>query len=103
MVEMIEIVAYQNSWPLEFGELASALRQGLGSLALRIDHIGSTAVLGLAAKDVIDIQIQSPHLVHHCSLPYRPLAILILKIFEAIIVQPTHGQQTANGKNGSSI
>ena len=54
---MIEIVIYKNSWPLEFRELASALRQGLGSLALRIDHIGSTSVPGLAAKDVIDIQI----------------------------------------------
>jgi GrpB-like predicted nucleotidyltransferase (UPF0157 family) len=29
----------------------------LGDLALRIDHIGSTAVPGLAAKDVIDVQI----------------------------------------------
>src|SRR6185503_17345035 len=54
---MIEIVAYKNSWPLEFRELASAIRQGLGPLALRIDHIGSTSVPGLAAKDVIDIQI----------------------------------------------
>ena len=54
---MIEIVAYKNSWPLEFRELAFALRQGLGPLALRIDHIGSKSVPGLAAKDVIDIQI----------------------------------------------
>ena len=34
-----------------------SLRQALGGLALRIDHIGSTAVPGLPAKDVIDIQI----------------------------------------------
>ena len=54
---MIEIVAYKNNWPLEFRALAFILRQGLGSLALRIDHIGSTSVPGLAAKDVIDIQI----------------------------------------------
>ena len=54
---MIEIVAYKNSWPLEFRALAFTLRQGLDQFALRIDHIGSTAVPGLAAKDVIDIQI----------------------------------------------
>lgn len=54
---MIEIVAYKSSWPHEFREVASALRLGLGKLALRIDHIGSTSVPGLAAKDVIDIQI----------------------------------------------
>ena len=54
---MIEIVPYQAGWPLEFLQIAAALRQALGELALRIDHIGSTSVPGLAAKDVIDIQI----------------------------------------------
>lgn len=37
--------------------MASPLREALGNLALRIDHIGSTSVPGLAAKDVIDVQI----------------------------------------------
>lgn len=54
---MIEIIAYRMGWPLEFRQIAFSLRQGLGPLALRIDHIGSTAVPGLAAKDVIDVQI----------------------------------------------
>ena len=52
-----EILPYKTTWPLEFQEIAAGLRSGLGSHALRIDHIGSTAVPGLAAKDVIDIQI----------------------------------------------
>jgi GrpB-like predicted nucleotidyltransferase (UPF0157 family) len=54
---MIEILPYQTRWPDEFRQVAAALRSGLGELALRIDHIGSTSVPGLAAKDVIDIQI----------------------------------------------
>ena len=54
---MIEIVPYKISWPSDFRGVASVLRQGLGDLAIRIDHIGSTSVPGLAAKDVIDIQI----------------------------------------------
>jgi GrpB-like predicted nucleotidyltransferase (UPF0157 family) len=54
---MVEIVAYKETWPAEFQEIAARLRQTLGELALRIDHIGSTSVPGLAAKDVIDIQI----------------------------------------------
>ncbi|MBI3942545.1 MAG: GrpB family protein [Chloroflexi bacterium] len=54
---MIEIIPYQESWPAEFREIAVRLRQALGALALRIDHIGSTSVTGLPAKDVIDIQI----------------------------------------------
>lgn len=54
---LIEIVPYQARWPGEFQLLARVLRTKLGPLALRIDHIGSTAVPGLAAKDVIDLQI----------------------------------------------
>lgn len=54
---MFEIVPYKSGWPLEFREIAGRLRQGLGDLALRIDHIGSTSVPGLDAKDIIDVQI----------------------------------------------
>ena len=54
---MVEIVPYQENWPSEFQAIAASLRQTLGELALRIDHIGSTSVPGLPAKDVIDIQI----------------------------------------------
>ena len=54
---MVEIVEYQERWPAEFRAIAAVICQGLGPLALRIDHIGSTAVPGLAAKDLIDIQI----------------------------------------------
>lgn len=54
---MIEIVLYRESWPDEFAAIGAALRRALGELAVRIDHIGSTSVPGLAAKDVIDIQI----------------------------------------------
>ena len=54
---MVEIIPYKKNWPAEFCSIASVLRIGLGNLALRIDHIGSTSVPGLAAKDVIDIQV----------------------------------------------
>lgn len=54
---MIVIVPYQPGWPDEFARLAAPIRQTLGPLALRIDHIGSTAVHNLAAKNVIDIQL----------------------------------------------
>ena len=54
---MVEIVSYKESWPDEFAVIGAELCAGLGVLALRIDHIGSTAVPGLAAKDRIDIQV----------------------------------------------
>jgi GrpB-like predicted nucleotidyltransferase (UPF0157 family) len=44
-------------WPQEFRTIASRLRTALGPTALRIDHVGSTAVPGLDAKPVIDIQV----------------------------------------------
>ncbi|GAA3456114.1 GrpB family protein [Dactylosporangium matsuzakiense] len=53
----VEIVDYDPGWPGRFAALAAALRAALGDVAPRIDHIGSTAVPGLAAKPVIDIQI----------------------------------------------
>ena len=48
---------YDERWPSEFDRIAMALRREMGELALRIDHIGSTAVPGLAAKDIIDVQV----------------------------------------------
>lgn len=57
MRNLIEIVAYNERWPQEFRRLGEPLREALGELALRVDHIGSTAVPGLAAKDVIDVQV----------------------------------------------
>lgn len=51
------IIPYQPKWPGEFQSMGRELRQALGVRAQRIDHIGSTAVTGLAAKDIIDIQV----------------------------------------------
>lgn len=53
----VAIVDYDPSWPDQFEQLAAALRRRLGDAAMGIDHIGSTAVPGLAAKDVIDLQV----------------------------------------------
>ncbi|HET8851853.1 MAG TPA: GrpB family protein [Ktedonobacteraceae bacterium] len=57
MKKLIVISPYDPQWPLEFRQLGMPLRAVLGDLALRVDHIGSTSVPGLAAKDVIDVQI----------------------------------------------
>ncbi|MBN1581086.1 MAG: GrpB family protein [Anaerolineae bacterium] len=57
MPDPIEVVPYMPAWPQLFIVLGTALRKALGETALRIDHIGSTAVPGLDAKPVIDVQI----------------------------------------------
>lgn len=48
---------YDPRWATEFVHLAHRIRELVGAMVLRIDHIGSTAVPGLAAKDVLDLQI----------------------------------------------
>jgi GrpB-like predicted nucleotidyltransferase (UPF0157 family) len=54
---LIEIVDYDARWPEQYEELAGRLAATFGDRALRIDHIGSTSVPGLAAKPIIDVQV----------------------------------------------
>jgi len=49
------VVTYDPQWPEWFEREAERIRGALGRQALRIEHAGSTAVPGLAAKPVIDI------------------------------------------------
>jgi GrpB-like predicted nucleotidyltransferase (UPF0157 family) len=52
----VEIVPYDAAWPMRFQEETDVLRRALATwLAGPIEHIGSTAIPGLAAKPVIDI------------------------------------------------
>ncbi|MFF2959907.1 GrpB family protein [Streptomyces sp. NPDC057963] len=51
------VLDHRPSWAVDFEELARTLRGALGDQARAIDHVGSTAVPGLAAKDCVDIQI----------------------------------------------
>jgi GrpB-like predicted nucleotidyltransferase (UPF0157 family) len=53
----VELVAYDPSWPARYERWRDRLLRQLGNAALRIEHVGSTAVPGLAAKPTIDIQV----------------------------------------------
>jgi GrpB-like predicted nucleotidyltransferase (UPF0157 family) len=53
----VTIVEPDPGWASEFAGIAERLRSAIGDDALRIDHIGSTSVPGLPAKDVIDVQV----------------------------------------------
>ena len=57
MGNKIEIIAYDAQWPRQFDVERERITAALGAVALRIEHNGSTAVPGLAAKPIIDIQI----------------------------------------------
>jgi dephospho-CoA kinase len=46
-----------DSWPQQAQRVITRVEKGAAGRALRIDHIGSTAVPGLDAKDVLDMQV----------------------------------------------
>ena len=68
MDQPILIEEYSPEWVDDFRKTASRLRANLRDLALRIDHIGSTSIMGLAAKPIIDIQVS--------VASFEPMAIL---------------------------
>jgi GrpB-like predicted nucleotidyltransferase (UPF0157 family) len=51
------LVDYNPLWPQAFAEEAARIEAALGERALAIEHYGSTAVPGLRAKPIIDLQI----------------------------------------------
>lgn len=57
MEDQWRITPHESEWKRRFNDIAIKLRDSLGNLAVRIDHIGSTSIIGLDAKPIIDIQI----------------------------------------------
>jgi len=57
MEDQWRISKHDPEWKELFNDIATKLRTSLGDLAIRIDHVGSTSVVGLDAKPIIDIQI----------------------------------------------
>ncbi|MFI6942640.1 GrpB family protein [Streptomyces sp. NPDC050418] len=53
----VAVVDHRPQWAADYTRLAGVLRDALGDRALAVDHVGSTSVPGLAAKDCIDVQV----------------------------------------------
>lgn len=56
----IEVVDPDPGWPAAYDEVARRLRAALGERVLAVEHVGSTAVPGLPAKPVIDVDLVVP-------------------------------------------
>jgi GrpB-like predicted nucleotidyltransferase (UPF0157 family) len=52
----VVVVAYRADWPERAASLVEGLDAALGGRVERIEHIGSTAIAGMAAKDILDLQ-----------------------------------------------
>src|SRR5579871_5716173 len=57
MADPVVIVDYDAAWPAHYATLEARLKAALGDLRCDIQHVGSTAVPGLAAKPVIDLDV----------------------------------------------
>ena len=63
MSRVIEVIDYQSTWPELFADECKLFKTHLGDTVVKVHHIGSTAVVGLAAKPVIDIILEVTSLV----------------------------------------
>ncbi len=55
--DVIRVVEYDDGWPAAFARVEAVVRGALGERVLEIHHVGSTSVVGLPAKPVIDIDL----------------------------------------------
>src|ERR671920_309868 len=79
----IRIVDYDPDWPKKFETHAGRIADALGGSALRIEHVGSTSVPGLAAKPIIDILVVVPDSSDESAyLPRLEAAGYVLRVRE---------------------
>jgi GrpB-like predicted nucleotidyltransferase (UPF0157 family) len=55
--DQLVIRNYDATWPIRFSELANRVKAHLGALVTEVEHVGSTAVPGLIAKPIIDMDV----------------------------------------------
>lgn len=53
----VQVLEPDPSWPTQFDSIRAQIAAALGPIAVRIDHVGSTAVPSLVAKETIDVQV----------------------------------------------
>jgi GrpB-like predicted nucleotidyltransferase (UPF0157 family) len=53
----VVVVDYDAEWPRLFEKRRTAIWPAVADVALRIEHVGSTSVPGLAAKPIVDMTI----------------------------------------------
>ena len=57
VTKSVVVLPYDEHWEHAFIQIKDEIQEALGSLALSIEHVGSTSVRGLSAKPIIDIDV----------------------------------------------
>jgi GrpB-like predicted nucleotidyltransferase (UPF0157 family) len=77
----IVVSDYDPNWPMLFEQESTRIKKAFGSFALTIEHMGSTAVPGLASKPIIDLLVGAPSLKEakqRCIGPIEKLGYIYL-------------------------
>jgi GrpB-like predicted nucleotidyltransferase (UPF0157 family) len=71
----IRLVAYTPTWAREAQQELRRIGETLGKVAIRLEHVGSTAVPGMAAKPILDLQLSVADIAAQ-DLYVQPLEVL---------------------------
>jgi GrpB-like predicted nucleotidyltransferase (UPF0157 family) len=96
----VRICDYDPEWPHVFSRIECKLREHVGTLAVAVEHVGSTSVPGLAAKPIIDIEIVIASVYQFPSIKERlekfgyihrgPIGVPGREAFSCVIDLPAH-------------
>jgi dephospho-CoA kinase len=93
----VTVTAYDPAWPAEFERLAARLADALGGSFVAVDHVGSTSVPGLPAKDCVDAQVRVPDVDAEVYVP--PMAALGFRCRP----EPWNRSETSAGVEASKL
>lgn len=97
---MVTICDYDLRWPLAFEDEKRAIIRAIGGHISALEHIGSTAVPGLAAKPTIDIMVGLRQLedARHCIQPLADLGYEYVPEYEAEIPERRYFRKGPPGR-----
>ncbi|MEP7234011.1 MAG: GrpB family protein [Ignavibacteriota bacterium] len=103
--EKIIIKEYDPKWPSLFITERDELMEAIGHYVADIQHVGSTAVPGLAAKPVIDIMVGLRRLLdaQDCILPIEGMEYEYVPEFEDEFPERRYFRKSANGRRTHQI
>jgi GrpB-like predicted nucleotidyltransferase (UPF0157 family) len=79
----IELCDYDPAWPQLYQREAARIRSALGGRVVRLEHVGSTSVPGLAAKPILDLVLEVPDAADEAAyVPAMEAAGYVLRLRE---------------------
>lgn len=99
MDDAVIIADYDPAWPLRFEAERARILQAIGRWAVAVEHIGSTAVPGLASKPIIDIMVGVADLdsAAHCIAPLQAMGYEYVPEFEATLPERRYFRRRLSG------